>query len=68
MEEFAASINEFLAFRKYEILSDKGKISKQVAAAKAETEYAEFNKTQKITSDFDREVKLLMKKGGKADE
>ena len=68
MEEFAVSINEFLAFRKYEVLSDKGKISKQVAAAKAEVEYAEFNKTQKITSDFDREVKLLMKKGGKADE
>ncbi|NLI39793.1 MAG: virulence RhuM family protein [Caldisericales bacterium] len=68
MEEFAASINEFLAFRKYEVLSDKGKISKQMAAAKAEGEYAEFNKTQKITSDFDREVKLLMKKDGIADE
>lgn len=68
MEEFAASINEFLAFRKYEVLSDKGKISKQMAAAKAEGEYAEFNKTQKITSDFDREVKLLMKKDGNADE
>lgn len=68
MEEFAASINEFLTFRKYEILSDKGKISKQMAAAKAEAEYAEFNKTQKITSDFDREVKLLMKKDGIADE
>ena len=68
MEEFAASINEFLAFRKYEVLSDKGKISKQMAAAKAEGEYAEFNKTQKITSDFDREVKLLMKKDGIANE
>ena len=68
MEEFAASINEFLAFRKYEILSDKGKVSKQMAAAKAETEYAEFNKTQKITSDFDREVKLLLQKGSNADE
>jgi len=68
MEEFAASVNEFLAFRKYEILADKGKISKQMAAAKAEAEYAEFNKTQKITSDFDREVKRLMKKGGLRDE
>ncbi|MHC1761764.1 MAG: virulence RhuM family protein [Negativicutes bacterium] len=68
MEEFAASINAFLAFRKYEILSDKGKISKQMAAAKAEAEYAEFNKTQKITSDFDREVKRLKQKGGNADE
>lgn len=68
MEEFSASINEFLAFRKYEILPDKGKISKQMAAAKAETEYAEFNKSQKITSDFDREVKRLMEKGGNANE
>ena len=67
MEEFAASINEFLAFRKYEILSNKGKISKQAADEKAKAEYAEFNKTQKITSDFDREVKLLMKKGGNAE-
>lgn len=68
MEEFSISINEFLAFRKYEILPDKGKISKQKATTKADAEYAEFNKTQKITSDFDREVKRLMEKGGKADE
>ena len=68
MEEFSASINEFLAFRKYEILSDKGKVSKQMAVEKAEAEYAEFNKTQKITSDFDREVKLLLQKGGNADK
>ncbi|MDP3058355.1 MAG: virulence RhuM family protein, partial [bacterium] len=68
MEEFAASINAFLAFRKYEILTDKGTVSKQMATAKAETEYAEFNKTQKIISDFDREVKKLMGRGGKADE
>ena len=64
MEEFAASINEFLAFRKYEILSDKGSISREIAAAKAEGEYTAFNKTQRITSDFDREVKRLLEKGG----
>ena len=62
MEEFSASVNEFLAFRKYKILSNKGKISKQMAADKAESEYTQFNKTQKIISDFDREVKQLMKK------
>ncbi|HOG04996.1 MAG TPA: virulence RhuM family protein [Paludibacter sp.] len=59
MEEFSASINEFLAFRKYDILSDKGKITKAKADQKAETEYAEFNKTQKIISDFDKEIKRL---------
>lgn len=62
MEEFAESINEFLAFRKYDILRDKGKISKQKAYLKAEEEYKYFNKTQKIESDFDREIKQLIEK------
>ncbi|MPL93370.1 hypothetical protein SDC9_39496 [bioreactor metagenome] len=62
MEEFALSVNEFLAFRKYKILANKGKISKQEADHKAEAEYDEFNKTQKIISDFDKEVKRLEKK------
>ena len=64
MEEFAASVNEFLAFRRYDILPDKGRISGQRAKAKAEKEYAAFNRTQKITSDFDREVNQILKKGG----
>lgn len=60
MEEFAASVNEFLSFRRYEILPDKGKISRRQALAKAEAEYDAFNKTQPIVSDFDREVKKLL--------
>ena len=68
MEEFEASVNEFLNFRRYEILRDKGKISKNQADIKAEAEYDEFNKTQKITSDFDKSVKkMLESKGGKHD-
>ena len=62
MEEFAESINEFLAFRKYDILRDRGKISKQKADLKAEEEYKYFNKTQKIESDFDREIKQFIEK------
>lgn len=62
MEEFEKSINEFLEFRKYDVLKDKGKISKQQADAKAEAEYIEFNKTQKITSDFDKEIKKMIVK------
>jgi len=34
MEEFAQSVNEFLSFRKYKILTDKGKVSKQQADKK----------------------------------
>ena len=64
MEEFAASINEFLAFRRYDILPDKGRISAKTARAKAEAEYDIFNKTQLITSDFDREVKRLLEGKG----
>ena len=60
MEEFAASVNEFLAFRRYDILRDKGRISSKAAKAKAGAEYDEFNKTQKINSDFDKEVKKML--------
>ena len=63
MEEFAASVNEFLAFRRYDILRDKGKISGKMAKEKAAAEYAEFNKTQNITSDFDKAVKQMLKAG-----
>ncbi len=63
MEEFAASINEFLSFRKYDILKGKGSISKKQAEAKAKAEYDEFNKTQKIISDFEKGLNAL-KKGG----
>ena len=60
MEEFADSINKFLTFREYKILSGKGRISTKAASEKAAREYNVFNKTQKITSDFDREVKQLL--------
>lgn len=63
MEEFAASVNEFLAFRRYDILRDKGKISGKKAKEKAIAEYTEFNKTQKITSDFDKAVKKMLEAG-----
>lgn len=64
MQEFAQSINEFLAFRKYEILKDKGRVTKKLAEQKAKEEYDEFNKTQEINSDFDQAVKHMLAKGG----
>lgn len=60
MEQFAESINRFLSFREYEILAGKGRNSRKAATSKAEAEYDIFNKTQKITSDFDREVKKFI--------
>lgn len=62
MEQFAASVNEFLAFRRFQILPDhsKGLVSHNQAQRKAEEEYNAFNKTQKIISDFDREVDSIL--------
>ena len=62
MSQFSTSVNEFLTFRKYQILPDKGKISAAQAKKKAEEEYDVFNKTQRIDSDFDKEVRGLLDK------
>ena len=56
MEQFASSVNEFLTFRRYQILPDKGKVSALQAKSKAEDEYDIVNKTQKIDSDSDMEA------------
>lgn len=60
MEEFAKSVDEFLAFRRYDILQGKGRVSRQAAQKKAEAEYDIFNKTQKINSDFDKTIKKML--------
>lgn len=59
MADLAESVDKFLAFNEYKILDNKGKISHKQAKEKAELEYMEFNKTQKILSDFD---KMLLEK------
>ncbi|WP_295422986.1 virulence RhuM family protein [uncultured Prevotella sp.] len=61
MAQFSASVNEFLTFRRYQILPDKGKISAAQAKKKVEEEYDIFNKTQRIDSDFDKEIRGLLK-------
>lgn len=61
MEQFASSVDEFLHFRRYQILPDKGKVKKADAERYAKGEYDIFNRTQPIESDFDREVKKLVK-------
>lgn len=62
MAQFSTSVNEFLTFRRYQILPDKGKISAAQAKKKAEEEYDIFNKTQRIDSDFDKEIRGLLGK------
>lgn len=60
MSQFSESVNEFLTFRRYQILPDKGRISASQAKAKAEAEYDIFNKTQRIDSDFDKQIRGML--------
>jgi hypothetical protein len=65
MEEFADSVDKFLSFNEYKILKNKGSISKKQADKKAVDEYKEFNKTQEINSDFEKEIKRIKSKNEK---
>jgi hypothetical protein len=62
MQQFAESINKFLSFNEFEVLENKGTISKSQAEQKAKNEYDIFNKTQKINSDFEKEIRKLKEK------
>ena len=65
MAEFAQSVDDFLSFRKFSILKDKGSVPAAQAKAKAEAEYDIFNPAQKIDSDFDKEVRKLLQNNAK---
>lgn len=62
MEALANSVDKFLNFNEYKVLEGKGTRTHKQAIAKAEKEYEQFNKTQKIVSDFDKEIKKLTRK------
>ena len=53
------SVNEFIAFRRYQVLPDnaRGKVARVDAEARALGEYEIFNLTQRIDSDFDKLVR-----------
>ena len=61
MKEFSESVDKFLTFNEYRILEGKGRISAEQAHTKAIAEYKEFNKTQQIESDFEKEIKISFK-------
>ncbi len=60
MKDISQSVNKFLEFNEFQILEGKGTISHIQAKEKASKEYEEFNKIQKIESDFDKEMKKLL--------
>ena len=57
MKAFIESVDKFLDFNEYQILTNKGLISMTQAQKKAVSEYKTFNTQQKVTSDFDKFVK-----------
>lgn len=68
MADMATSVDKFLSFNEYKLLTHKGRISKTQADQKALAEYAEFNRTQKIESDFDRVLKVTKALGGEVSQ
>ena len=62
MADFSESVDAFLNFRRYQILQGKGSISSEQAKVKAHTENQLFNPTQRIDSDFDKELRKLNQK------
>src|SRR3989338_8164017 len=67
MKDWVEKLNAFLKFSEYEILTNVGKISREVAEALALGEYEKYGVEQDkdYISDFDRVVKKLNKKAGK---
>ena len=64
MKDWIVKLNAFLKFSEYEILTNAGKVSHEVAEALALKEYDKFKKIQdkNYISDFDKEVKKILKK------
>ncbi len=63
MKDWTEKLNAFLKFSEYEILMNAGKISHEVAEALALEEYEKYRVIQdkNYVSDFDREVKKLLR-------
>lgn len=57
MKAFIESVDKFLDFNEYQILTNKGLISMTQAQKKAVNEYKTFNTQQKVISDFDKFIK-----------
>jgi len=67
MKDWIEKLNAFLKFSEYEILTNAGQISHEVALALASKEYERFKKIQdkNYISDFDKVIKRIT---GKKDD
>ncbi|CAG5072505.1 hypothetical protein DYBT9623_04175 [Dyadobacter sp. CECT 9623] len=61
MADWAAKLDGFLQFNEYQVLSDAGKVSHEVALKLAEKEFEKFRigQDRSFESDFDQELKKL---------
>jgi hypothetical protein len=67
MVDWLSKLDEFLKLSEKKLLNNPGKVSAKVAETKANTEYDKYRKEQEKNniSDFDREVKKLLKQSRK---
>ncbi len=71
MADWVAKLDAFLQFNEYEVLSNAGKVSADVARRLAEAQYDKFRVRQdrEFESDFEAEVKrIVTKRSGKKTE
>jgi hypothetical protein len=63
MHDWIQKLDDFLKISEKELLTDAGKISHKKAIDKAKIEYEKYRKAEnkKYISDFDREIKNLLK-------
>ncbi len=68
MQDWETRLNRFIAATDREILQDAGKVTAEIAQAHAESEFEKYRIVQDrlFESDFDRMIKQLPEKGGKA--
>ena len=67
MEDWSKKLDAFLKFNEREVLDNPGKVSAEIAKSFAESEWEKYRIVQDrlFESDFDREVKKLLKSSKK---
>jgi hypothetical protein len=70
MRDWVERLDAFLKFNDYQVLDNPGRVSSKVAKKLAAKEYSKFRvvQDQEFESDFDKEVKKMLKKGKDKDE
>ena len=69
MAEWVAKLDAFLQFNEYEVLTNAGRVSAEVAKRLAEEQFATFRvrQDQRFESDFEKEVMRIEEKKEKGD-